>query len=220
MKQIIPDLYTFTGLVMGRVYLIEGTDGVTLIDAGLSLATPKILKQLAAHGRQATDVKRILITHAHPDHIGGLPTLQQATGAEVIASAEEKPIIEGRESRINPLGSATTFAGTPVHRVVADGDMLPEVMAGLQVVFTPGHAKGHLAFWQPQKRVVFCGDTIFRLPHLRLPFTLLTPDMPENIRSIRRIADLEPAIVCFGHGKPLMTNTAVAIHAFAEKVGA
>jgi glyoxylase-like metal-dependent hydrolase (beta-lactamase superfamily II) len=93
-------------------------------------------------------------------------------------------------------------------------------MDGLQVVFTPGHASGHLAFWQPEKKVLFCGDTIFRIPvNMRLPFAMLTVDMAENIRSIGRLATLNPDIICFGHGKPLMENTADLLRQFAQKVG-
>jgi glyoxylase-like metal-dependent hydrolase (beta-lactamase superfamily II) len=107
-----------------------------------------------------------------------------------------------------------------VDREVQDGETLPEVLGGLTVVATPGHAPGHLAFWQPALRLLFCGDVIFRLPNLRLPYSFFTVDMEENKRSIRRVAALEPAIVCFGHGRPLRQNTAAAIHAFAQKVGA
>jgi glyoxylase-like metal-dependent hydrolase (beta-lactamase superfamily II) len=90
----------------------------------------------------------------------------------------------------------------------------------MQVVATPGHAPGHLAFWHPTQRIVFCGDTIFRLPNLRLPFSFVTVDMEENKRSIRRIAQLDAAIACFGHGRPLTRDTAQTLRRFAQKVGA
>lgn len=79
MKPILPGLYTLTGLIVGRVYLIEDPDGLTLIDASIPLSAPKIIKQIEGMGRKATDVKRILLTHAHPDHHGNLPKLKQAT---------------------------------------------------------------------------------------------------------------------------------------------
>src|SRR4051794_41124061 len=97
MRQILPNLYTFTGLLMGRVYLIEDPGGLTVIDAGLDSAAPKVIKQLEAAGRKASDVKRILVTHGHADHVGGLPALKAATGARVLASAQDRAAIEGRE---------------------------------------------------------------------------------------------------------------------------
>jgi glyoxylase-like metal-dependent hydrolase (beta-lactamase superfamily II) len=91
-------------------------------------------------------------------------------------------------------------------------------MDGLQAIFTPGHAPGHLAFWQPEKKVLFCGDTIFRIPfNMRLPFAMLTVDMAEDIRSIGRLTTLNPDIICFGHSQPLMENTADLLRQFAQK---
>ena len=232
MKQIIPGLHSFTGLMVGRVYLIEDADGLTLIDTSLPLAAARIVKQLEASGRKAGDVKRVLITHAHPDHVGGLPKLKELTGAQVIASAIDRPVIEGKAPvpRVPPeklsglarmmRPSETTLRGTPVDREVGDGETLAEIMGGLQVVFTPGHSPGHLAFWQPANRILFCGDVIIRLPKLRLPFAAFTVDMDENKRSIKRLAERDASMVCFGHGQPLAQNTAHAIRDFARQVGA
>ncbi len=177
MRQIAPGLHYFTGLMVGRVYLIEDSDGLTVVDTSLSFAPNRIVAQLEAVGRKAGDVKRILITHAHPDHVGGLPRLKALSGAQVIASELEKPVIEGKIPIPRRPGSlrppSTTLKPTPVDRVVKDGDVLPEAMGGLRVVFTPGHAPGHLAFWQPAQRILFCGDAIFHTGGLRLPFALL-----------------------------------------------
>ncbi len=231
MKQIIPRLYRFTGLLVGRVYGIEDPDGLTLIDTGLELAADRILQQLHAAGRPPQAVKRILITHAHPDHVGGLPTLQAATGAQVIASAGERPVIEGKIpvprpapdqlSGLNRLLRVppTTFKPTPVDRVVADGEVLAEVMSGLQVLATPGHAPGHLAFWQPQARILFCGDVMMHVAGLRLPIAIATVDMTEDKRSIRALARRKPRLICFGHGVPLGRNAADTLQAFADRQG-
>lgn len=223
MKSIIPSVSYFTGLLAGRVYAIEDPDGLTLIDTGISLAAARILKQLRAAGFQPGDVKRILITHAHPDHAGGLPKLKAETGAEVMASALEKPVLLGEvpilrpERRLRP--PAVRLKPAPVDRVLEDSEMILEVMGGLQALHTPGHAPGHLSFWHPGKRILFCGDVIFNLTGLALPWRVFTVDMAEDKRSIRRLASLEPEVVCFGHGNPLTSSTASALRAFAEKVG-
>jgi glyoxylase-like metal-dependent hydrolase (beta-lactamase superfamily II) len=225
MQQIIPGLHTFTGLMAGRAYVIEGRDGLTLIDTSITSAGPKILQQLAAAGHQPGALKRILITHAHPDHVGSLPFLQQKTGAQVLASALEAEVVEGKTAvprrPTNPRPPVTKYPGSPVDQILSDGDILEGVMGGLEAIFTPGHAPGHLSFWQPEKKVLFCGDTIFRIPfNMRLPFAMLTVDMAENIRSIGRLASLNPDIICFGHGQPLRENSAGLLRQFAQKVAA
>jgi glyoxylase-like metal-dependent hydrolase (beta-lactamase superfamily II) len=224
MRQISPGLYTFDSLLVGRSYLIEDPDGVTIIDASLASAAGKMERQLARMGRRLTDVKRILITHAHPDHVGALPALKKASGAIVMSSARERPVIEGKEEvarapvRFRP--PPVRFPGTPVERVLADGELLPEVMGGLQAISSPGHAPGHLAFWQPTRRILFCGDAIFRPTGKMIePFRFLTFDVAENRRSIARLAELEPALICFGHGQPWSDGAAAALRAFAARVG-
>jgi glyoxylase-like metal-dependent hydrolase (beta-lactamase superfamily II) len=233
MKRILPGLYTFTRLVVGRVYAIEDPDGLTLIDTGLSLTPSRILKQLAELGYKPEDIKRILITHAHPDHIGGLRDLQKLTGAAVYVSEGERAVVEDEAPIPGPPRDKmplvfrifgrprTTFKPTPVARVLRDGDVIEEVMGGLQVVATPGHAPGHVAFWQPNKRVLFCGDVMMSLRRnkLRLPIKMVTVDMAQDKCSIRRVADLDVRVLCLGHGHPIKRDTATLIRAFAESLG-
>ena len=231
MRAILPRLSSFTSLVMGRVYLVEDPDGLTIVDAGLALAAPRILRQLAALGRQPSDVKRILITHGHPDHVGGLPELKARTGAQVMAHAKDRAAIEGREpiprvapDKVGGLGGLlrpgeTTLKGTPVDTLVDEGDVLP-VLGGLHVLFTPGHSPGHVCYWQPEQGVLFCGDVVMRLPNLRPPIAAFTVDMAENQRSLKRLVGLAPRVVLFGHGDPLTEGTTDRLRAYARKVGA
>lgn len=231
MKRIASDLYTFTGLLLGRVYLITDPDGLTIVDASLPHAPYQIIRQLRAIGREPAEVRRILVTHAHPDHIGGLRKLQELTGAQVISSAQERPVIEGRMpiarrslrearglSRLSPRPPRVLLRGVPVARALRDGDFLPDVMGGLQAVATPGHTPGHMSFWQPQRRILFCGDVIAAGLWLRLPSPTWTFDMVENRRSIRLIAALDAEIVCFGHGNPLKRRAALTLREFAQRV--
>ncbi len=222
MKEIVPGFYNVTGLRAGRVYVIVDSDGLTVIDASLDGSAQKIIGQIEALGHTAADVKRILITHAHMDHVGGLPELQKLTGAEVIAHEIEKPVVQGETPSIRAGGkSAGILPGTPVDRTLTDGEVIEDVMDGLQVIFTPGHSYGHIAFWQPDKRLLITGDAMMHfLGRLSLPFAAFTPDMDEAKRSIKKLAELDVEVACFGHGPPITTDAGVAIRQFAERVGA
>ena len=225
MKTIIPDLlYTFTGLIAGRVYAIKDPDGFTIIDTGISLAGKRILKQLADAGYSADSVKRILITHAHPDHIGGLRYLVAQTGAQVISSPLEKPVIQGeiaiprRPSGLRPPN--TKLKPVMVTRTVEDGEILPEVMGGLQAIHSGGHAPGHVAFWQAEHGVLFCGDVIFRMrKNMTLPWAMLTVNMDEDKQSVKKLAQFAPKIICFGHGVPITENATNRLRDFANQLG-
>jgi glyoxylase-like metal-dependent hydrolase (beta-lactamase superfamily II) len=92
-----------------------------------------------------------------------------------------------------------------VTRVLTDGDEVGD----LTVIETPGHTPGHLAFWRERDRVLILGDVLFhRNPvtyraGLTEPFRFATFDPSANRESARRLAALEPRVVCFGHGAPL-----------------
>lgn len=228
MQSILPNVYFVTGLLAGRVYVIEDPDGLTLIDASLPPSVGPILSQIKELGQSLRDVKRILITHAHPDHVGDLPKLKALTGAQIVASAIEQPVIEGQvpvprvplEKLRGPIKFRPPnmkFKPVAVDVPLRGGEILP-VLGGLQAVFTPGHAPGHLAYWQPEKRLLFCGDVLFNAPKLGLPPPFLTVDMDEDKRSVRTLIDLGPEIVCFGHGQPLRQATPV-LQAFGRTIG-
>ena len=93
----------------------------------------------------------------------------------------------------------------PVERWLREGDEV----AGFEVLDVPGHSAGHVAYCRAGDRTLICGDVLFniRLPTLRAglrePYRPLTADPARNRDSARRLADLRPHLVLFGHGPPL-----------------
>ncbi len=221
MKAIAQNFYTFEGLLAGRVYLIEDADGLTIIDGSVPPSTNNILKQIVGSGRRLTDIKRILLTHAHPDHVGALPELKAQSGGIIITSEIEKPIANGDIPSPAPDSlihvPAFTVKGITVDQTVNEGDVI-DAFGGLRVVAVPGHSLGQIAFYQPERKILIMGDTMMHLMGLRLPLAMATPDMDEAKRSIQKVAALDVEIACFGHGVPLTENTNATIRAFASKI--
>lgn len=223
MKQILPDFFTFTGLMVGRVYAIKSDDGLTLIDASISPSGSKILKQITAAGYTAKDIKRILITHAHPDHVGALPLLVAESEAQVYASTIDTPVVEGQAEVVRNPGPIrppkTILKGAPVAVQLEDEDTI-NGLDGWQALLTPGHSPGHLAFWQAEQRILIAGDTMFHVFGITQPPGFLTVDAAQNRQSILRLADLKPDTLCFGHGQPIVHNAAAQLDKFADKIRA
>jgi glyoxylase-like metal-dependent hydrolase (beta-lactamase superfamily II) len=121
----------------------------------------------------------------------------------------EKPELMMERQPPKPLNKLMfrMFAG-PAHkvdRVLVEGDEV----AGFQVLHTPGHAAGHVSFWRESDRVLIAGDVLntmhpFTMKRgLREPLEVFTPDPALNRKSIKRLAELEPALLLVGHGPPL-----------------
>ena len=93
--KLMDGLHRVPGLV--NTYLLETAGGLTLIDTGFPRDTAKVIRGMTLTGHRPRDVRPILLTHAHPDHIGGAAALRDATGAQVHAHEIDAPIIEAGE---------------------------------------------------------------------------------------------------------------------------
>jgi glyoxylase-like metal-dependent hydrolase (beta-lactamase superfamily II) len=118
----------------------------------------------------------------------------------------ERGVFEQERHWVNRL-IEWAWAG-PAHpdaRRLEEGDEV----GGFTVLDVPGHSPGHVAYWREADRVLVLGDVLNNMDvatgirGLREPKGIFTPDPARNRRSARRLAALEPALVCFGHGPPL-----------------
>ena len=104
-RQVVPGLFVIpTGIV--NTFLIDAPDGCVLVDAGLPGHDADILRGVAESGRRPTDVRHLIVTHAHPDHIGSLAAVRSATGAAVYCHPADAPIVTAgggfRPLRVTP----------------------------------------------------------------------------------------------------------------------
>jgi hydroxyacylglutathione hydrolase len=180
--------------------------GDLLIDAGTSSDRKRILRQLA--GRTVT---AHALTHAHPDHFGSSHAVCEALKIPLWCGERDAAVVEGerpapgkgRLARL--LSKLPSPQPHPVHRRLNEGDEV----AGFIVLDVPGHSPGHVAYWRERDGTLICGDVLFNLslptlrPGLREPYAALTPDPARNRDSARRLAQLRPQLILFGHGPPL-----------------
>jgi glyoxylase-like metal-dependent hydrolase (beta-lactamase superfamily II) len=111
------------------------------------------------------------------------------------------------------LGEATSRAVT-ANRLVADGECL---LNDFEVIATPGHTPGHVAYFYRPARALFAGDALAVINgRIRFMARPVTPDQPAARDSLRRCLALQPAIICPGHREPLTTDVAGACHAMAS----
>jgi glyoxylase-like metal-dependent hydrolase (beta-lactamase superfamily II) len=208
-EAIAPGLYGLVGGAVNVFVLDDGESGLTVIDAGLPGGTGRVLELIRALGHSPQDVRHILITHTDTDHVGGLKPLAGATGAAVYASDESAGYLQRRTSPPHMRMPARFFAAavswlllravTVDHRV-PDGEMLP-IAGGIQVIATPGHTPDHVCYYWGRERVLFAGDLLNNRSGLTLTPHRITWDMTRARASARRVLQLDPALICMGHGK-------------------
>jgi glyoxylase-like metal-dependent hydrolase (beta-lactamase superfamily II) len=206
--------------------------GLALVDTGGPGSGAKIEKALAENNWTPEDIKHILITHGHYDHIGDLEALVQNSGATVWAHRLEAPVIRGTQKVVLPpdtslnvfwrfvKGSAqgqTQQAGV-VHRELQGASNLEVVRPKLRAVFLPGHTPGQLGYYLEDSRTLFGGDCCMNILGLRVPLAAFTTDMREAKRSVAVAAKLEPNNLVVGHGEPIVDVAAGALERLAKRL--
>lgn len=210
LTSVVPHVYRLeAGYV--NLYLCEEAGGLTLIDSGTPKNQDVVWAALAELGRQRSDLKRILITHADIDHAGSAAAIQAETGAMVYAGSETAVLLQkGKSPQHMPWlvqFFLNTFMGFPplpseAIRVVQDGDVLT-IAGGLQVLATPGHTLDHHSFYSPAQGVLFAGDALnTRDGRLQSTPKRITADQEAARRSAIRLLELAPAAIACGHGAP------------------
>jgi glyoxylase-like metal-dependent hydrolase (beta-lactamase superfamily II) len=207
MTEVAPGVHQLYGFPKYSInwYLV----GDVLIDAGGKPDTGRIIKQL-----KGKTVTAHALTHAHPDHQGASHAVCERfeipfwVGEKDVEAAETPELIKERQPPNWLAGLMYKMFAGPGHkvdRVLREGDEV----AGFKVLDVPGHSAGHVAFWRESDRVLIAGDVVntmhpFTMVRgVREPLDSFTPDKAENRRSIKRIAELEPALLLVGHGPPV-----------------
>jgi glyoxylase-like metal-dependent hydrolase (beta-lactamase superfamily II) len=214
-RKLAAHSYQFTRFGLVNCYLVRESDSFTLIDTGISGGAKTILD--AARAIASEPIARLLLTHAHMDHIGSLDALASALGQPQVAIGKrearllpKKPAqdrsLDPGEAQCPIRGGFPGAATKPTH-LLSDG----ELYGSLRVVASPGHTPGHLSYLDERDGTLYAGDALVTVGGTvnvvgfgpwYFPFAAMaTWHRPTAVGSVRRLAELPIRRVAAGHGR-------------------
>ncbi|HZI91099.1 MAG TPA: MBL fold metallo-hydrolase [Thermoleophilaceae bacterium] len=208
-------------------YLVSEPDGLTLVDTGLPGSKKGLLEAAGATG---APIVRIALTHAHGDHVGSLDKLAAALpDAEVSIGARDARLMAG-DRQLDPGEPQAKLRGsypkvkTRPTRVLEPGDRV----GSLEVVASPGHTPGHVAYLDTRDRTLIVGDAfqtkggmaVAGVVRPLFPFpAIATWHRPTALESARALRALDPSRLAVGHGRVLESPAAKMDAAIAVAAG-
>ena len=208
---------------VGHAYLWHDPDGLTLIDAGLPGSAPLVADAIRQSGYQPADLRRLVLTHFHPDHIGAAADIAGQGKVEVLAHHADAPFIRAEAAGPGPdladwerplydhvmsqLPEQQPVTPPRIDREIEDGDVLG-FGDGAVAVAVPGHTPGSVAVYLPRHQVLFTGDAVARRTDGTVIVGVFNVDRAQAAASLRRLAELDVTVACFGHGEPLTRDAA------------
>ncbi|MEG8275297.1 MBL fold metallo-hydrolase [Streptomyces sp. AHA2] len=211
-QQIAPGITQIATTKRDNAFLVEGDDGFTLVDVGWAKAPAALLKAVADLGRKPSDIRRVVLTHAHPDHVQGAAELQHRLDTRILIHPADLPWLEagrvppdgrsGRTGRLLDRLPKLHWTPFPADGTVADGDVV-EGSGGLRVIHTPGHTPGHVVLCHEPTGTALMGDAVFHRGGLAVGPAALAADPALRIDSLSRLPR-GLRTVGFAHGTPLV----------------
>lgn len=217
-------LIQLTRLTAFNCFLLREADGFTLVDTGMQGSAPAIIDAAQRYG---APIRRILLTHAHVDHVGSLDALRALLpDVEVAISARDARFLTGDlsldpDEPQTPLRGGYPVVTTRPDRLLNAGDRI----GSLEVIASPGHTPGHIAFLDHRDHTLIAGDAFSTKAgistggtlRLLFPFpAMATWHKPTAIASAEALYALRPARLAVGHGPTLENPSAAMERAISE----
>ncbi|MCL4399249.1 MBL fold metallo-hydrolase [Candidatus Parvarchaeota archaeon] len=218
-QRINPSLHE---LYLGRskAFLIEASDGsLILVDTGMPKKEKEIISYINSIGKSVSDIKYILLTHAHIDHFGSAASIKKLSNANLAINENGVHYINGdgglllpvhknlkspkaklQSSLIKIMSKFLRVQYVKPNMLLKEGVFPPEMKINAKILETPGHTKDSISVYLVDSNTVIVGDLLFGAPDkLRLP--PFFDDYVSLLSSIKKIKDINPDLVCVSHGK-------------------
>jgi metallo-beta-lactamase class B len=203
--RLIANIY-YVGASDVTSFLIATSQGLILLDGGLAETAPMIQKNIEQLGFKVSDVHILLNSHAHLDHAGGLAALKQLTGAKMMASAGDKPLLESGGHNDPQFGDRLVFPPVQVDQVIKDGEAVELGGVVMHAVLTPGHTPGCTTWtMQVQERdrtydVVFLCSTSAPAPYQLVNNKAYPQIVSDYVHTFDRLGTLPCHVFLAAHG--------------------
>lgn len=214
--------------MLGADSFLIAEDRLTLIDAGMVGSRLMLERYLRRIGRRLDELERVICTHGHPDHIGGVGELvRDRADVEVLIHADDlaglrlplRQALAPTEDRAIRRGRIIQYlTRTPTDPTsVEDGAVLP-LLGGLRVIHTPGHTPGSICLYAERHGLVFTGD-VLQVVRGRLTYAsaFFSHDHAGARRSVERLAALDIDTIALSHYPPWRADPGQALRDLAAR---
>lgn len=224
--QVTPRLWQ---LKLGVVnsFLLKTEDGLLIIDTGYPGSADQLFAAVRETGHDPADIRHLLLTHCHIDHVGSAAEVLRRTGARTYAHPIDAALItQGQTARaattVSPglipalvyrffiKNKGTHCEPLPIDELLHHGDMMP-LAGGIEIIHCPGHSAGHIALLLREDDVLVAADVCSHV--LGLDYSTVNEDITLARQSLLRVADYGFEQAVFGHGNPLVKQASHQLRA-------
>ena len=211
--QIASNLYRLPtlGAFINSYAFINEDSSVTLVDCGLPGSSKKLVADLARIGKHPKDVKNIILTHAHEDHVGGASemilecdtknVMMHQADSDLTQAGKTPPRVKSSFSgKVMSLMPDRGYKPFSITRKLNDREIIDSA-GGIQVIHTPGHTLGHISLLHLESQTLITGDSIFNMTS-RITWALsgFCVNYKQSQETAKRFLDLDFRNACFTHG--------------------
>jgi 2-aminobenzoylacetyl-CoA thioesterase len=225
------------GTVDYPIYLFRGDSEAALFEGGVGSTAPLLAEQVEAAGIPLASIRQLAITHAHPDHVMGVPKLRALLPELCVIASEKASQTLAIEKAVSLFVQMDGLLHTSlsrkgavrgehlpqpleekrvvVDRVVGDGDSIAVGQSRFQVLATPGHSECSLSFYEPQEKILIISDASgYYMPDDAAWWPTYLFDYGAYLRSLERLATIEAEVLCLSHNAVI--RGAAEIRAYLE----